>query len=456
MKKLLFSLVGLFAGACTSISDPDQARGIAADAPPAAPDAWRTASPEEGAVQIGWIAALEDPVLADLVGEAIRNNRDLAAAAAAVEQSRALARQAGAAIVPAVDVTGSASRGGVVEFPSSDSYSLGLQLNWEADIWGRVRANKRAAAFNAYSAEVDFVFTQYTIAAAVAQAYFLAIEAGLQLDVANKSLNALKQTDEIVSAQREIGVATGLDLALSRRDLANARDAVLEAEGGQRLALRALEALLGRYPGADLKTRTTLPATPAPPPPGTPASLLARRPDLIAAERSIAAAFNSVSAARAARLPTISLVSTINGSSSELSDVLDPENVAWQLAGNLLGPLFDGGLRKAAADEASAVQLQAVNAYAQAAITAFQEVEDSLDQNTVLRNRREALKDAAKEANHAFEIAQIQYEEGESNLLDVLTIQSTAFAADSTLVSVERALLVEWINLNLALGGSWQ
>ena len=290
----------------------------------------------------------------------------------------------------------------------------------------------------------------------MAQSYFLAIEAGLQLEVAQKSLNALTQTDEIVQAQRDIGVASGLDVALSQRDLANALDAVLEAEGGQRIALRALETLLGRYPGGLVETRPALPQTPPPPPAGLPSSLLERRPDLIAAELSVAAAYNSVSAARAARLPTISLTSSINGSSTELSDILDPENVAWQVAGNLLGPLFDGGLRKGAVDQASAQQQAATAAYAQAAIDAFQEVETSLDQNTVLRAREKALADAATQANRAFEIAQIRYEEGETDLLDVLTIQSSAFAADSALVTVQRALLDEWINLNLALGGDWR
>ncbi|MEO1151360.1 MAG: efflux transporter outer membrane subunit [Pseudomonadota bacterium] len=458
MTRLIYVLIiALLSSACASLSSPEQAKGIAADAPPSAPTNWQAGPAETpGPVKVGWIAAFGDPILSRLVSEAITNNRDLRAAAGAVEEARALARQAGAAIVPAIDVTGSAGRGGIVDFPSADNYSLGLQFGWEVDVWGRVRATKRAAAFGAYSAEADFLFAQYSIAAAVAQSYFVAIEAGLQRNVANKSLKALEETAKIVSAQREIGVATGLDVALARRDVANAKDAVLNAQVGQRLALRALSALIGRYPDAKLDLTDALPKPPAPPPTGTPSTLLERRPDIIAAERNVAAAFNSISAAKAARLPTISLVSSISGSSSELSDVLDPENVAWQLAGNLLGPLFDGGLRKAVVDEATAVQTQAINAYAQTVIAAFQEVENSLDQNQVLRARRDVLREAATEAARAFEISQIQYEEGAGTLLDVLTIQSTAFSADSALVSVEQALLTEWINLNLALGGNWQ
>ncbi|MEO0880356.1 MAG: TolC family protein [Pseudomonadota bacterium] len=353
-------------------------------------------------------------------------------------------------------MTASAARRGVISRSSTDFYTLGLRLGWEIDIWGRVRATQRTAAFSAYSAEADFLFTQYSIAASVARAYFLVIEAGLQLDVARKSLNALERTNRIVNVQLDNGVATGLDVALSQRDLANARDSVIDAEGAQRLAIRSLEVLLGRYPGALLDSRPELPATPPPPPAGLPSSLLQRRPDLIAAELSVAAAFNNVRAAQAARLPTISLTSTLGGSSTELADVLDPENVAWQVAGNLVGPLFDGGLRQSAVDQGRAQQQQAAAGYAQAALDAFQEVETSLDQNEVLRAREEVLKQAATQANRAFELAQLRYQEGETDLLDVLTIQSTAFAADSALVTVQRALLEEWINLNLALGGDWE
>ena len=452
----LFLLVFLLICAgCASISNPEDARGIAEDALPSIPENWTYGENNNDPVEIGWIDAIGDPLLTGFVEEAIANNRDLRAAAGVVAEARALARQAGAAIVPAIDVSTSGSRGSAIEIPSADSYSLGLQLSWEADVWGRVRATKRAAALGAYSAEADFLFTHYSIAAAVAQTYFLVIEAGLQLGVAQKSFGALTQTDRIVAAQRDIGVATGLDVALSKRDLANARDAVLEAESAHRIATRALELLLGRYPAALPETPQGLPTIPPPPPAGLPSSLLERRPDLIAAELNVAAAFNNISAAQAARLPTISLTSTIGGSSSDLADVLDPENIAWQIAGNLIGPLFDGGLRKGFVEEARAEQEQAIGAYAQAILRAFEEVESSLDQNVVLRNREAVLKEAAYQANSAFRYATIRYEEGETDLLDVLTIQSTAFAASSALVSIQRALLEEWVALNLALGGSW-
>lgn len=456
-RSFVIGTAAIVLASCASISDPEDAIGIAADALPEIEGAWRVEGARgPGEVAAGWIDALGDETLSAFAREAVANNRDLRAAAAAVDEARALALQAGAALVPAVDITASGARGGVVEFPSAPSYTVGLQLGWEADVWGRVRATQRAAAFGAYSAEADFLFTQYAIVAAIARAYFIAIEAGLQMDVAEASLAALEQTDVIVKAQRDIGVASGLDVALSKRDLANARDSLLQAQVGRRIAIRALEVLLGRYPGAAFSPRETLPQTPPAPPPGLPSTLLERRPDIIAAQLAVAAAFNNVSAAEAARLPAISLTSTIGGSSTELGDVLDPENVAWQVAGNLIGPLFDGGLRLGRAREARAEREQAANAFAQSALTAFEEVETSLDQLQTLRARETALAEAADQAQLAFRLAQVRYQEGETNLLDVLIIQNNAFAADSALVAVQRALLEEWVILNLALGGGWE
>ncbi len=457
MTRFIFTLLGLLIlNACASISSPEDARGIANASLPKMPIEWTMAREKVGEVEVGWIEKIGDPLLSELVVEAQTTNRDLQAAAAAVSQSQAFAAQARSALFPALDGTITKGRSGVIDLPSSDFYNLGLQLGWEADVWGRVRSAKRAAAFSAFSAEADYIFTQYSIAAAVAQSYFLVIEAGLQTEVSRKSLTALQETDLIVTAKYELGAVSALDVALSRSDLANARASIAEVEGSRRNAIRALEVLLGRYPSAELTLRQTLPSIPSAPPPGLPSTLLERRPDIIAAELNVASAFNNVKSARAARLPTISLTSSIEGSSTDLSDILDPGNVMWQLASNLLAPLFDGGLRKAQVDEANAGQQQAIAAYAQTALNAFRDVENSLDQGAVLLERVTALREAASEANKALEISQLRYQEGETDLLDVLTIQNNTFAADSALVSAERAQLDEWINLNLALGGGWQ
>jgi outer membrane protein TolC len=138
-----------------------------------------------------------------------------------------------------------------------------------------------------------------------------------------------------------------------------------------------------------------------------------------------------------------------------LSDLLDPANVAWTAGANLLAPIFDGGRRREAVEVATADQEQALAAYGQAAIKAFGELETNLDQGVVVHQRIADLNEAAAEAERAFKIARLRYDEGEEDLLSVLTIQQRVIGARSSLSSVERLLLEQRINLNLALGGGW-
>ncbi|CAK9039482.1 Nodulation protein NolG [Durusdinium trenchii] len=366
-------------------------------------------------------------------------------------------------IRPTETTAGAAAKANLPETPEAwamaqeavGDVEVGLQLNWELDVWGRIRSGQQAAAAGAEAAEADYLFSQYSLAAGVARSYFLAIEAGLQESVAQDTVDALTETTRIVNVQYENGLASSQDLALTKSDLATARDTLTATSGAKRDAVRALEILLGRYPGAELQVRTSLPDAPASPPPGVPSEILERRPDLIAAERNVAAAFNSLDSAKAARLPAISLTSNIGGASGSLSNLLDPANVAWTVAGNLLAPLFDGGARQSQVDVSTAEQKQAVAAYGQAALEAFGEVETNLDQGVVLDNRVDALTEAAKEANEAYRVARLRYNEGETDLIDVLTIQQRVFAAESNLASIRRSLLEQRVNLNLALGGSY-
>ncbi|CAN0335916.1 unnamed protein product, partial [Chrysoparadoxa australica] len=172
---------------------------------------------------------------------------------------------------------------------------------------------------------------------------------------------------------------------------------------------------------------------PEQPAPGIPSTLLERRPDVIAAERNVAAAFNSLDQAKAARMPSLSLTGSLGGSSADLANLLNPTNIAWQAATSLVAPLIDGGLRESQVLQANAEQKQAIAAYGQTALDAFQEVESGLDQSVVLLERSASLKVAAEEANKALRIARLRYDEGETDLLDVLTIQQRVFSSDADL-----------------------
>ncbi|MEM6808219.1 MAG: efflux transporter outer membrane subunit [Pseudomonadota bacterium] len=456
MKRLALLACTAALTACAPFAQKPDLPELTRPALPELPPAWQVAQESVGDVQVGWIAAFDDPVLTALVVEAQANNRNLQTALAGLEQSRALARQARAALFPALNYSASAAEAGPVAGSSADSYASGLSLSWELDVWGRVRASRDSAAYAAASAEADYVFSQYSLAATVAQTYFLLIESELQEAVAQKSLDALAQTARIVSAQRELGAADAYDASLANANLATARATLAQTQGSKRLARRALEVLVGRYPADALESRTDLPPVPALPSAGVPSTLLERRPDLVAAELDVGAAFSDVGATKATRLPTFSLSGALDIAALDFSDAIDPDNGTWSLATALLGPLFDAGLRRAQIDAASAVQRQAIAAYAQAVLNALQEVENSLDQNRVVAVRVKALQEAADAQNRAFELAQLRYEEGETDLLDVFVVQSNTLSADAAVVTARREQLDEWINLNLALGGSWE
>ena len=453
-------LLATVLGGCAAAPSQEQVEqdvdAAAQQQAPSAPIEWGALA-EAGTVQAGWIESFKDPALTELVIEAQTNNRDLAAAAANVDRSWALARQAGAALTPDVSLTAAGARSGTADSsgPTTTSLSLGVQVSWEADVWGRLKSGQRGAVASAQAAEADFRSAQQSLAAATAKAYFSAIEANIQAGIARETVAILEETLRIVNVKRDNGMASGQDVALARSDLATARERLTALEGSQRDAVRALEALLGRYPGAELEVRESLPDVPPPPPAGLPSELLERRPDIVAAERRVAAAFNATNQARAAQLPTIGLTGSVGGASDSQSDLLDPANVAWSAGANLLAPIFDGGRRREAVEIATADQEQALAAYGQAAINAFSELETNLDQGVVVQQRIVDLQEAAAEAGRAFRISRLRYDEGEEELLNVLTIQQRVIGAKSSLSSVERLQLEQRVNLNLALGGSW-
>jgi NodT family efflux transporter outer membrane factor (OMF) lipoprotein len=408
-------------------------------------------------ITVNWLDSFNDSVLTALVSEAQANNRNLLAASAGVESAQALAKQAGAALLPNAGLSTEGSRTGSRDdsIKPVDSRGIGLQVSWEIDLWGRIRSSEQSAANSARAAQADFRYAQHSLAASTAKAYFALIDANSQIAVAKERLGILEETLRIVDLQYKNGIVSAQDLALTRSDIASAREQLITLEGAQRNAARALEVLLGRYPSAELQVRASLPQTPLAPPAGIPSELLERRPDLVAAERRVAAAFNKREAAKAARLPSLSLTGNLGGASNSLSTVLDPANTTWRLGANLLASIFDGGSKQAQVDAATADQKQSLFNYGQLALNAFNEVETALDQGAVLSKRQQELLIVEQEAQEAYRIASLRYKEGEINLLDLLSIQQRLIGAKSNLTTIERLVLDQRTDLYLALGGHW-
>lgn len=452
MTRPAFILVGL---ALLSTLQGCRNPEIRTDATSAVPVRPSFASMHDGGdVAAGWLSQFDDAALRSLVDEALANNPDLRAASARVDQAMALAVKAGAPLLPTLDLAaGAAYRDAGRGVDPSGAYSLGLQSSWEVDVWGRLRSAQAAARFDAEAAQLDRDFAAESLAASVARGWFLAIGAGEQLAVAEELLAVRRRTLDVVQARRTAGVAQPIDLSVAKADVDTARAGVETAREAHLDALRSLELLLGRHPAAEVTTATRLPAPPGPMPAGLPSDLLERRPDLVAADRRVAAAIGRRESAKAARLPTLSLTASLGTASDELRDVLNPENAVWNLGANLLAPIVDGGRRKADVRLAEAQQREALAGYVKACLTALGDVETSLAAEVFLRSRAEQLDRAAAELTTARDAAELRYRQGLMSIFDLTQVEARLYDAKSQAVAVRTSQFVQRTRLCLALGG---
>lgn len=399
----------------------------------------------------GWLESFNDPMMLKLINEGRANNIDLQAASGNMEKAWLLARRSGAGLQPTADLLLDGVQSS--EAPESNVI-LGVQVSWELDVWGRIRSGVHAAEAHAQAAEADYIFLQHSLSANIAKAYFKVIEAKLQADIEHKNLGIIEKTMSITQSKFDFGLSSAQDVAINRANMAFAKDRLVRVEGMKSDAIRGLEVLLGRYPDAELEIGSVLPDLPPSPPAGIPSEILERRPDIIAAERQVASAFDATDQAKAARLPRFALTGSASGFANSRPS-LDPSNTAWQLAANFMAPLVDGGMRRIDVEIATVEQKQAILNYAQKTLTAFSEVENNLDLGRVLAARESALTEAYIQSKRAYQIADLRYKEGESDLMDTLQIQRQAIDAESDLLSVQRSQLEQRINLHLSLGGNW-
>jgi NodT family efflux transporter outer membrane factor (OMF) lipoprotein len=331
-----------------------------------------------------------------------------------------------------------------------------LTINWEIDLWGRVRYGRAAAAADAASAQADFEFSRQSVAAAVAKAWFLATEAGLQLELARRIVQDGDELVRLAETRSKVGVGNDEDVYVARATGGSYRDAQRQLELAREQALRALEILIGRYPSAAAAVTPQLPGPPDAVPAGLPSELLERRPDVIAAERRVAAAFNRVHEAKAARLPAIALTSSVSSVSSDLFVLQDRDNPIWSLGANLLMPLFRGGALKTQVEIRTAEQKQAVAAYASVGLRAFGEVENALSSEIAARERERILVQTVADNQRALDIVRSQFKVGSTDLRFVTQRQLALSSTNAALIRMQAEQRVQRVNLHLALGGSFE
>ncbi len=415
-----------------------------------------------------WWTQLGDAQLDALVQQALASNYDLRAAAARLAQAQAQARIAGAPLQPGLGAgaTGARRKQNFVGFPipggdsqvlstTSTNYGVNLNLSWEIDLWGKLRAGAGAALADAQAAKADFYGAQLSLAAQTSRAYFAAVEARRQVELASATVDNYQISSEQINSRYLRGLSASLELRLGRSNLAAAEATLAQRRQQLDRSLRQLELLLGRYPSARIITGGQLPSITQAVPAGLAADLVARRPDLAAAERRLAAATGRLLQSRRALFPSISLTASTGRSSSALGDLLDGDFSVWNLIGNISQPLLQGGRLRAGVDLSQAGVDGALATYAQSALRAYAEVELALAAEDFLQAQEKALKTATSEALAARLLAEERYAKGLSDLITLLDAQRRDFEAESRLLSVQRQRLDSRIDLYLALGGGF-
>ncbi len=411
-----------------------------------------------------WWELYQDPILNDLVAKALQNNTEIKLAVARIEEADAFLREVGAALLPEVDLDGSATRSRVTEagaFPAFGSnprnnYNIQLGASFEIDFWGKLRRAKESARAQALSTQYAKDTVTLSLSGLVASNYLLMRSLEAQIAISQDSLKSREESLALTKRRLQGGIASALDVHQAEVASSNLVAQIAELTRLRALSEHQLAVLSGQL---DLKLAAanikTLPIPPIPPA-GLPSSLLEARPDIQQAEQQMIAANAKIGVAKAALFPTISLTASYGGESLELSDILKSAARIWTGGLSLYLPIFDSGKLNARVDQATAQQKQALASYEGAIQTAFREVNDALITVRQSAERETALDSSQKAARKALDISENRYKSGYSAYLDVLDSQRVYNDAALAFIQSRQARLVATVDLFKALGGGWK
>ncbi len=421
------------------------------------PPTWNAASNTEN-VSDDWLKSFQDDGLDAIVSEAIANNLDLRQSAARVEMARQSVIVVGAKLKPQISAnfSGATTRSTDKDVTEQKQSSTELgTVSWELDVWGRLRSQRAAAQENYQAVALDSAFARQSLAATTAKSWYLAIETRQLLALAEQSVKIYTELLELVKVRRAAGKVADLDVAEAGYQLDEAQSQLTIEQGLYSEARRTLEVLIGRYPAAELKVAEELTPLPSPVAPGLPSSLLERRPDIVAAEHQVLAAFRTEEAAKLALLPNFPLNLEGGRLSDPLLSVLGLN--PWLVHGTIgmLVPIYSGGSLQAQIKIATAQQEHSIAYFGSVSLRAFDEVEVALTNEQLLAQRLPYTENAVSNHSEAVRVANLRYKAGTMDLLSVLQLQAGQFESQAILIRLRNTQLANRINLHLALGGSF-
>jgi len=425
---------------------------VAADVAP--PQDWVVPVPD-ALPTTDWVRAFPDPILIELVDEALRRNTTIGATYAQLDAAIASERISRADRLPSIVGSAGLSRTEQAnEFiPDSTGISSALNASWEPDFWNRISDGINAAEIESEASASDIASARLSITGQVAQSWFSLIEAQLLVDLSVSDIETQERALRLTQRRFEAGLTDSSDVRLARTALAQSQ--ALESMRKQALSAfsRQLEILLTRYPESAIQAAKDLPELPPLTGAGAPSYILTQRPDLIAAERRLAAQGLQVDLAKKALLPSLSLTSAGSANGGGFESFFDFDALVANLASNLTAPIFQGGRLRGNIQIQEAVLKQQMQSYINTVLSAYLDVENALEAETRLAVSEAALRVAAEEALKAEQRLELRYLEGLVPILQLLDAQTRRLAAEGQLISARADRLQNRVSLHVALGG---
>jgi multidrug efflux system outer membrane protein len=407
-------------------------------------------------VENHWWEVFGDRELNQYVDEALKYNWDIKLAAARILEARAQYVRVRADRFPTVNASGLRQRRVLGEV-TTDTYALSAPASFELDLWSKLKKASQAAWDDILQEEETRRTVAQSVVAEVITLYLEMEAVERRLQIAEQSIKAFRESLQFVEIRYRRGLTSVLDVRQARRVLAGAETIVPQLEQDLGIIQQQISVLSGRYPEtqAPRMQREEYYKQLAPVPSGLPSDLLWQRPDIRAAEAGLRSLNNLVGAAKASRLPTITLTGSYGWSAFSLSDLFKKEFVAWDLAAGIVQPVFVAGRLKAGQRAAEARYQQGVADYVQTVLDAFAEVERALLTRETQLDRRARELRFLEEARATQQVAENRYIRGLVNYLDVLNAQITRFQAEDSIVLVDLAIYSNRVALHRALGGGW-
>lgn len=435
------------------------------------PAAFNAAAPAPAEVDLArWWTGFRDPVLTQLVERSLAANLDIEEAGARLRQARASLRGTRGQALPTIGASGSATRSigrddrsfvdpgsGTTISSGGDTtvFRAGIDAAWEADLFGGIRRDIEAARADTQASEDNLHFTQLSVASEVGLNYLDARLAQTRLRIARENLAAQDETLRIVGWRVQAGLVSSLDLEQARQLRAQTAASIPALENGYAQAVNRIAVLLGEAPG----TITPLMAQAAPIPlapaaVAIPAEVLQRRPDVAAAERSLAAETARIGVATAELYPALRLSGSFSGSATSLADL--PSAAIGNLVSSITAPIFQGGRIRAAIEGQRASADAALAAYRRSVLTALEDVENALTALAAAERREREVNIAAAASRNAVVLARSQYRAGLIDFQALLESERSLLSTEDNSASARADRAAATVQLYKALGGGWQ